>query len=255
MIAFDAVSLCLNNRNILKNISFRIRRGETVVLVGSSGAGKSTILRLILGLMKPTNGRIFVLGKNIVSLSERQMNSIRRKFGLVFQSGALFDSLTLEQNVGFFLTENSNLSAREIRERVDEIMKFFGLENFMHYYPSQISGGMKKRVAIARAVITQPEALLYDEPTAGLDPLAARKVVSLISQLQKSFNMTSLIVTHEIHHFANVADRLLMLKNGTITYDGVFDLAILDEFEETETPSECIPNEVDYADIGEQSNG
>ncbi len=254
MIAFDAVSLCLNNRNILKNISFQIQRGETAVLVGSSGAGKSTILRLILGLLKPTTGRIFVFDKDIVPLSEKQLNSIRRKFGLVFQSGALFDSLTLEQNVGFFLSENDHLSTQEIHDQVTGIMKFFGLENFMQYYPSQISGGMKKRVAIARAVITHPEVLLYDEPTAGLDPLAARKVVSLIDQLKQNFNMTSLIVTHEIHHFANVADRLLMLKNRTISYDGVFDLSILDEFEESETPSECLPEEVIYADIGEQSS-
>lgn len=251
MIVFDSVSLCLNNRNILKELSFRLERGQTAVLVGSSGAGKSTILRLILGLLKPTTGRILVLGEDIRSLSEKQLNPIRKRFSLVFQNGALFDSLTLEENVGFFLTENSQLPAHEIHNQVLEIMRFFGLENFMRYFPSQISGGMKKRVAIARAVVTRPEVLLYDEPTAGLDPLAAKKVVRLIAQLQQSFNMTSLIVTHEIHHFVNVADRLLMLKNGTISYDGVFDLSILDEFEETDTPTECIADEEFYADIGE----
>ncbi len=252
MIAFDSVSLCLNNRNILKNISFTINRGETAVLVGSSGAGKSTILRLILGLLKPTSGRILIMGRDIVPLSEKELNPIRRKFSLVFQSGALFDSLTLEQNVGFFLAENSNLSPQEIHDQVSDIMKFFGLENFMHYYPAQISGGMRKRVSIARAVVTRPEVLLYDEPTAGLDPLAAKKVVHLIDQLQQRFNVTSLIVTHEIHHFANVVNRMMMLKNGIISYDGGFDLSILEAFEETETPVECIPEEEGiYADIRE----
>jgi len=249
VIEFDAVSLCLNNRRILNGLSFRVEKGQTVVLVGSSGAGKSTILRLMLGLLKPTSGRILVVDRDIVLMPAKELNKMRQKFSLVFQNGALFDSLTLEENVGFFLSENSNLSANAIHSQVMDIMKFFGLENFMHYYPSQISGGMKKRVSIARAVVTRPEVMLYDEPTAGLDPFAAKKVVNLIDRLQKSFNMTSLIVTHEIHHFSNVVDRLLMLKNGSITYDGAYDLSILDQFEEAELPAECIPDEEFYADF------
>jgi phospholipid/cholesterol/gamma-HCH transport system ATP-binding protein len=249
MIEFDSVSLCLGNRRILSDISFRVEKGETVVLVGSSGAGKSTILRLILGLIKPTSGRISIAGKDISTLSEKELNYLRQKFSLIFQNGALFDSLTLEENVGFFLSEQSKHSASEIQSRVLDIMKFFGLEDFMHYYPSQISGGMKKRISIARGVVTNPEVMLYDEPTAGLDPFAAKKVVDLIGRLRESFNMTSLIVTHEIHHFANVVDRLLMLKNGLITYDGTCDLSILDQFAETEVQVECIPDEEFYADF------
>ena len=249
MIEFDSVSLCLGNRRILSDISFRVEKGETVVLVGSSGAGKSTILRLILGLIKPTSGRISIAGKDISTLSEKELNHLRQKFSLIFQNGALFDSLTLEENVGFFLSEQSKHSALEIQSRVLDIMKFFGLEDFMHYYPSQISGGMKKRISIARGVVTNPEVMLYDEPTAGLDPFAAKKVVDLIGRLRESFNMTSLIVTHEIHHFANVVDRLLMLKNGLITYDGTYDLSILDQFAETEVQVECIPDEEFYADF------
>ena len=140
MIEFDSVSLCLGNRRILSDISFRVEKGETVVLVGSSGAGKSTILRLILGLIKPTSGRISIAGKDISTLSEKELNYLRQKFSLIFQNGALFDSLTLEENVGFFLSEQSKHSASEIQSRVLDIMKFFGLEDFMHYYPSQISG-------------------------------------------------------------------------------------------------------------------
>jgi phospholipid/cholesterol/gamma-HCH transport system ATP-binding protein len=249
VIEFDSVSLCLNNRRILSDLSFRVEKGQTVILVGSSGAGKSTILRLILGLMKPTSGKIFIVGNDISLLSEKNLNNLRQKFSLVFQNGALFDSLTLEENVGFFLSEHTSLAAEEIQNRILDIMKFFGLEDFMHYYPSQISGGMKKRVSIARAVVTNPEVMLYDEPTAGLDPFAAKKVVNLISRLRESFNMTSLIVTHEIHHFADVVDRLLMLKNGLITYDGAYDLSILNQFAETEVQVECIPGEEIYADF------
>lgn len=249
MLQFDLVSLCINNRKILNNISFEVKKGETVLLVGSSGAGKSTILRLILGLLKPTSGRITVMGENIALMSENELNKIRKRFSLVFQNGALFDSLTLEENVGFFLRENSDLPDVELKNRVMEITKFLGLENFMHYYPSQISGGMRKRVSIARAIVTNPEALLYDEPTAGLDPFAAKKVVDLIIKLQNKFSVTSLIVTHEIHHFVNVVDRLIMLKNGSISYDGPFDLTILDRFEESEAQAECIPGEEFYADF------
>ncbi len=249
MIEFDTVSLCLNNRTILRDLSFQVEKGQTVLLVGSSGAGKSTILRLILGLLKPTTGTITVMGKNISQMSEKELNKMRTKFSLVFQNGALFDSLTLLENVGFFLTENEKLPEEEVSRRVEEIMKFLGLENFLHYYPSEISGGMKKRVSIARAIITNPEVLLYDEPTAGLDPFAARKAVDLMKDLQKSFNVTSLIVTHEIHHFENVVDRLLMLKNGSINYDGPYDLSILDQFEESEAPLKCIADEDFYADF------
>ena len=249
MIEFDSVSLCLNNRTILKDISFKVPKGENVLLVGSSGAGKSTILRLILGLLKPTSGRVMVMDNNISLMSESELNEIRKKFSLVFQNGALFDSLTLQENVAFFLAENSDLPRKEILDRVEEIMTFLGLENHLDYYPSEISGGMRKRVSIARAIVTHPESLLYDEPTAGLDPFAAKKVVDLIRDLQNKFQVTSLVVTHEIHHFVNVVDRLIMLKNGTVTYDGNYDLSILDHFEETGAPLECIPDEVFYADI------
>jgi phospholipid/cholesterol/gamma-HCH transport system ATP-binding protein len=226
-----------------------VPKGENVLLVGSSGAGKSTILRLIIGLLKPTSGRIMVKDNNISLLSESELNEIRKKFSLVFQNGALFDSLTLQENVAFFLAENTDLPHEEILHRVVEIMTFLGLENYLDYYPSEISGGMRKRVSIARAIVTNPEVLLYDEPTAGLDPFAAKKVVDLIKNLQQKFKVTSLVVTHEIHHFVNVVDRLIMLKNGSVTYDGSYDLTILDQFEESEAPLACIPDEEFYADI------
>lgn len=249
MVRLENVSLCLNNRLILKNLSLAISEGQTVLLVGSSGAGKSTILRLILGLLPPTSGEIWVSGQNISRLSDKALNDLRRQFGLVFQNGALFDSLTLEENIGFFLSENSRLPEPEVRRRVLEVTQFFGLDRFLDYYPSEISGGMKKRVAIARAIVTQPRMLLYDEPTAGLDPLAARKVVEMIVSLKQRFNVTSLVVTHEIHHFVTAVDRLLMLKNGQINYDGPSDLSILDHYEETEAQTICNPVEAEYEDF------
>lgn len=243
MIKFEDVSLCLGNRTILQNISFEVNRGETVLLVGSSGAGKSTILRLIIGLLDATGGKIFVDGRDINTLSGKELNTLRKKFSLVFQHGALFDSLTIEDNVIFFLVESFNMPYIEAKEKVKEIIQFFNLEHFAQYYPSQISGGMKKRVSIARAVVTEPEVILYDEPTAGLDPFAAKKVVELIVSLQSQFNVTSLIVTHEIHHFVESVDRLIMLKNSKITYNGKPDLNILKHFEESERQLECLPKE------------
>jgi len=249
VIEFNNVSLCLNDRLVLNNLSFKMDPGKSVLLVGSSGAGKSTILRLILRLIKPTSGKIIIMGKNTSDISEDEMNKIRQKFGLVFQDNALFDSLSVEENVGFFLIENLHLPYEEVHRRVIEIVTFFGLEKFLDYYPSELSGGMKKRVAIARAIVTHPVILLYDEPTAGLDPLSAKKVVDLIKNLRENFDVTSLIVTHEIHHFVGSIDRLLMLKNATIAYDGAPDISILDHFEEIEAQNNCKPGEETYGNL------
>ncbi len=249
MIEFKDVSLCLNNKQILTDLSFKIESSETVLLVGSSGAGKSTILRLIVRLLCPTSGQILVNGKDINKLHKNEMNELRKMFGLVFQGGALFDSLTVEENIAFFLIENVGLSWKESHSRAVEIASLLGLEEHLNYYPAEISGGMQKRVGIARAIVSQPQVLLYDEPTAGLDPLAAGNVVTIINDLQQRFNVTSLIVTHEIHHFENKVDRLLMLKNGTITYDGVMDLSILDHFEVKQQNLQCKPGEEEYGII------
>ncbi|NOX36643.1 MAG: ATP-binding cassette domain-containing protein [Calditrichaeota bacterium] len=234
MIEFQHVSLSLHNREILKDVSFRIEKGESILLAGSSGAGKSTILKLALGLIKPTSGRIWVFGREITRLSEKKLMKLRQYFGTVFQGGALFDSLTVEQNVGFFLRENLNVEETEVQNRVRRTLQFLGLDKFLTYLPSQLSGGMRKRVAIARAIVTNPQALLYDEPTAGLDPIAARRVIDLIKHLRESFQVTSLIVSHEIHYFLDIVDRMLMLKDGKIIYDGEPNLDIVEYFDEAD---------------------
>lgn len=220
MIEFKDVCLSLGGRKILDHLSFKVEPGECVLLVGNSGVGKSTILKLILGLIKPTAGEIEVLGTDVSETREHQLMKVRQQFGIVFQEGALFDSLTVEENVGFFLKENLKLPAVEIRDRVMEKLHLLGLEKFVNYFPAQLSGGMKKRVAVARAVVSSPKGMLYDEPTAGLDPISAKRVVGLISSLQEQFKMTSLIVTHEIHYYVEAVQRMIMLKDGHIVYDG-----------------------------------
>jgi len=221
MIEFKKVSLTLNNRKVLNNISFQIDTGELILLVGGSGSGKSTILKLILGLIRPDSGEISIDNQLITSMREKKLLKVRREFGIVFQEGALFDSLTVEENVGFFLKENLKLPEEQVYKEVVEELKFLGLENFLNYYPSQLSGGMKKRVAVARAAISNPKVMLYDEPTAGLDPIAAQRVVDLISDLHQQLNITSVVVTHEIQYFLSSVKRLLMLREGQIVYDGV----------------------------------
>ena len=219
MVEFKNVSLTLGNRQILDSISFRIAPGEIVLLGGDSGVGKSTILKLILGLIRPTAGNIRVLGHDIGSLKNEALMRVRQQCGIVFQEGALFDSLTVEENVSFFLREALHVPTAELQRRVSETLDYLGLKDYFHYYPAQLSGGMKKRVAIARAIVTRPKLLLYDEPTAGLDARSAIRVVELIRDLQKRFNVTSLIVTHELHYFVRVIDKIFHLENGRIEFE------------------------------------
>ncbi|MHB2150814.1 ABC transporter ATP-binding protein [Calditrichota bacterium LG25] len=219
MVELEKVSLTLGNRKILDNVSFHINPGEIVLLSGDSGVGKSTILKLILGLIRPTAGKIHVLGHDIGALKTNALMRVRQQCGIVFQEGALFDSLTVEENVSFFLKEALHVPPDEIRKRVSETLSYLGLMDYLHYLPSQLSGGMKKRVAIARAIVTRPKLLLYDEPTAGLDARSAIRVVELIRDLQKQFNVTSLIVTHELHYFVRVIDKIFHLENGRIEFE------------------------------------
>jgi phospholipid/cholesterol/gamma-HCH transport system ATP-binding protein len=221
MIEFKNVIYSIREKTILRDVSFSIADGEMVLLMGNSGVGKSTILKLILGLLKPVSGSIKLFGTDFTSISENELMKLRQKCGIVFQEGALFDSLTVAENTGFFMHDQLKMPVDEVQERVNATLRKLNLEQFLYYYPSQLSGGMKKRAAIARAIAHNPGLLLYDEPTAGLDFYTARKVIDIIATLKKQNAVTSLIVSHELHYFFGIIDRLLLLKNGLIVYDDI----------------------------------
>ena len=208
------------NREILDGISLTIEDNKIKAILGPSGVGKSTILKLILGLIKPNCGRIFIDGTDITSLKESQLYPIRRKMGIVFQGNALFDSMTISENMGFFLRENLKLSEEETELRVQEQIAFAGLEGYEDALPENLSGGMKKRVAIGRALIFNPNMILFDEPTAGLDPVSSKKILGLISSLRHKNNLGAVIVTHIIDDVFQVADSVAVLYKGKIIFDG-----------------------------------
>lgn len=229
IVEFNKVTYCAGGKNILSDVSFSIGRGEQTLFLGSSGAGKSTILKLILGLIKPTQGEIRLMNTDMVDLGEPGLCKVRRRCSIVFQEGALFDSLTVKENVSFFLMEYMKLPHTEIDRRVTEILSYLGLDQYLDYFPSQLSGGMKRRVAFARAIATHPELILIDEPTAGLDPYNANRVVELILNLQNKFGVTSLIVSHELHYFLDMIDRIIAVGNGKISYDGEPNVELLQQ--------------------------
>jgi phospholipid/cholesterol/gamma-HCH transport system ATP-binding protein len=196
-IVFENVSIAFDERQVLQDVSFTLRRGETKVLLGVAGSGKTLILKLAMGLIRPDSGRIFTLGNEITSMRERDLFSLRRKIGMVFQESALFDSLTVEGNVGYRLSEE-HVPPEEIHERVVEALRFVELEHTVKMFPSELSGGMRRRVAIARAVITQPEVLLYDSPTGGLDPVTSTTIIELLVKQRDVYHTSALLVTHRL---------------------------------------------------------
>lgn len=210
------------DRPILEGIDLRVYPGETLVVFGESGVGKSTILKLVLRLLVPDRGQVIVFGRDIVDLSFEAANEIRRRFGMVFQYAALFDSLTIYENVAFPLREHTRLPESRIEELVREKLSFVELDpdQVMPRLPDEISGGMRKRVGIARAIITDPEIVLYDEPTAGLDPLAVTATVNLIRKLQAELGMTSIVVTHDIRAGFSIASRVNLIRGGRIAFEG-----------------------------------
>lgn len=219
IIQLKNVFISQNGREILKDINLNIKKGQVAAILGPSGAGKSSILKVMLGLWRPQAGSVFINGLDIAHLSENDILPIRRKMGIVFQNNALFDSLTVEENIGFFLNENNILAKEEIKKRVQYALKFVNLEGTDTLFPDELSGGMKKRVAIARALVTEPEIILYDEPTTGLDPINAKAIIELIQRLREH-GSTSIIVTHILHDAVSIADLLTLLNNGRIIETG-----------------------------------
>lgn len=223
VIVFDNVSIAFDDNVVLDGISFQLPHGETKALFGVAGTGKSTILKLALGLIKADSGEIYVLGENVTRMKEEDLFELRRRVGIVFQESALFDSLTVRENVAFRLMEEGNVSEEELERRVREALSFVELEHTLDLFPSELSGGMRRRVAIARAIITQPEILLYDSPTGGLDPVTSTTIVELIVKQRDVSKASSLLVTQRLqdafimatHCFDRKSNRMVPLPPGT----------------------------------------
>jgi len=222
VIIFENVSLAFEERPLLDGISFRLPKGESKAIFGVAGSGKSTILKLVLGLFKPDSGTIEVLGQDVTSMKEEELFNLRRKIGMVFQESALFDSMTVRENVAYGLVEEGGLTEEEIERRVREALSFVELEHTLNMFPSELSGGMRRRVAIARAIITRPDILLYDSPTGGLDPVTSMKIIELIVKQRDVYKTSSLLVSHRLqdaftmatHYFDPKLNRMEPLPPG-----------------------------------------
>jgi phospholipid/cholesterol/gamma-HCH transport system ATP-binding protein len=223
MIELRNVTLKYGEKLILDNVSITVRDNTVKAILGPSGVGKSTILKLMLGLIKPNSGQVFVDGVDITPMKETQLYPIRRKMGIVFQGNALFDSMTISQNFSFFLRENLRLPEEEIERRVTEQIRFAGLEGYEDQLPESLSGGMRKRVAIGRALIFKPRMILFDEPTAGLDPVSSKKILNVIVELRKNSNLGAVFVTHIIDDVFAIADCVAVLYQGKFIFDDKTD--------------------------------
>jgi phospholipid/cholesterol/gamma-HCH transport system ATP-binding protein len=204
----------------LTNVDMDVARGAITVVIGGSGAGKTTLLKILIGLDRPTSGSVRIGGTDITLLSERELNRVRRRFGMVFQYSALLDSMNVLENVAFPLREHTRLKEREIRDRVREKLAVLGLEGTEKRFPSQLSGGMRKRVGLARALMLEPEAILYDEQTSGLDTITARLVDDLILETRERFGVTSIVISHDMAGALRIADQIVLLAKGTVVARG-----------------------------------
>jgi phospholipid/cholesterol/gamma-HCH transport system ATP-binding protein len=210
-------------KEVLRGVHLEVRQGESMVVIGGSGSGKTVLIKCIIGLVRPDQGEIHVNGSQITSLDEKRMNEVRKKFGMLFQAGALFDSMTVWENVGFGLRRRTPLGDQEIRRIASEKLALVGLKDVENLMPAELSGGMKKRVSLARAIATEPEILLYDEPTTGIDPILADAINHLIVQMKEKLNVTSIAITHDMKSAYRIADRIAMLYQGRIVEVGTPD--------------------------------
>jgi phospholipid/cholesterol/gamma-HCH transport system ATP-binding protein len=226
MIELKHVSFAYTDKPVLEDVSFVVETGESCIIMGPSGSGKSTILRLILGLNCPQSGEIHVDGQNICRMKEKEKREIRKKIGMVFQDGALFDSLSVWENVGYYLLEHTDMPIEEVGAKAVEMLGFVGLDadEIMDKLPEQLSGGMQRRVAIGRALLsTDPTVMLYDEPTTGLDPQSTENVLTLIEKLKEERHISTIVVTHQIADAISIADRFVVILEGKVAFDGDLD--------------------------------
>lgn len=220
---------------VLRGVSLTVHDGETLVVLGPSGCGKSVLLKHIIGLLRPDRGSILVEGQDITRMTFNELNEVRKNFGMVFQGAALFDSMTVGQNVGLPLKEHHRTFGGELDRLVEEKLALVGLSGIAHLWPSEMSGGMKKRVALARAIALDPDVILYDEPTTGLDPILAEQINELIRTTQRKLTATSIVVTHDLHSACFTGDRIALMDDGKIAFMGTTD-------ELTTTDNEAVRN-------------
>jgi phospholipid/cholesterol/gamma-HCH transport system ATP-binding protein len=220
MIEVRSLTKKIGQQEILRGVDLEVQTGETLAIIGRSGGGKSVLLKHLVGLMEPGGGEIWIQGQNIIGLNERQLRAIRQKVGILFQGGALFDSMTVEDNIAFPLREAGERDAKILHSKVAEMLEVMEMEGEEAKMPESLSGGMKKRVGLARAIIRRPSCVLYDEPTAGLDPVVADSINRLIRRLQQRFGMTSVVVTHDMKSAFDVADRIAYLHEGRVYFHG-----------------------------------
>jgi phospholipid/cholesterol/gamma-HCH transport system ATP-binding protein len=221
-IAAQGLHKSFGSRTVLNGIDLTVTRGETLAVLGRSGTGKSVLLKLIVGLQQPDSGSIRIHGQEIAGLEMDQLNSARMKIGFLFQQSALYDSLTVGDNVEFPLRRHTQLSPAERKKRVHELLTGVGMDGEQDKMPSDLSGGMQKRVGLARALALDPDILLFDEPTSGLDPITSTEVIQLIVKLKEERNLTSVVVTHDLHGARHFADRVVLLKEGRVVVDGSY---------------------------------
>src|SRR5215468_5869720 len=220
MIAVRSLAKKIEQQEILRGVDLQVKTGETLVIIGRSGGGKTVLLKHIVGLMEPDAGEIWIQGQNIIGLDEQQLGEIRKKVGILFQSGALFDSMTVEDNIAFPLREAGERDPEVLHAKVVEMLEVMEMEGQEEKMPESLSGGMRKRVGLARAIIRRPSCVLYDEPTAGLDPMVADSINRVIRRLQTHFGITSLVVTHDMKSAFDVADRIAYLHEGRVYFHG-----------------------------------
>ncbi|HIG30875.1 MAG TPA: ATP-binding cassette domain-containing protein [Verrucomicrobiales bacterium] len=223
MIVIEGLHKSFDSHSVLKGVEFHIDRGDSAAIIGRSGCGKSVLLKLIIGLIRPDRGEVRIGGKIINDLSERELMTIRRKFGMVFQGAALFDSLTVAENIGFVLSREKTLTPGAISRKVDQALEMVELHGTRDKKPAELSGGMRKRVGLARALVYEPEIILYDEPTTGLDPVVADSIDKLIQKVSRQLEITSVAVTHDMRTAGRVGQKILMLHNGIIYIQGDAD--------------------------------
>ena len=219
MIEASDIRKRFGDQQVLDGVNFSIANGESVAIIGRSGAGKSVLLKHLVGLVQPDDGQLLVNGEDIACMTERQLLGVRRRYGMLFQGAALFDSLTVAQNIAFALREQRDLTAEEVAERVAAMLKLIELSGIEEKMPAELSGGMKKRVGLARAIIHRPEVILYDEPTTGLDPMVADSIDQLMMRINDQFHATTIAVTHDMRTARRLGDRILFLHGGRIYLD------------------------------------